>query len=162
MSVAQSAVDPGTGQVAVFGYDGRGLVLADDDVRELPMPADVAPPTPFACHWLPGGGLVAGFAKDEAGSVWAWGSDLGAARCIVSGRQLIDCFGPAGAAGSRLAKPSESGSCHWLTAACRRRRLRERSTHRLNLPGMAGRPSRPWPGRRTRLPWRWASAAAQC
>lgn len=29
-SMAQSAVDPRTGQVAVFGYDGRGLVLADD------------------------------------------------------------------------------------------------------------------------------------
>ena len=37
---------------------------------------------------------MAGCVKGEAGSVWGWGSDLGAARCIVSGRQLIDCFGP--------------------------------------------------------------------
>jgi WD40 repeat protein len=96
-SMAQSAVDPGTGQVAVFGYDGRGLVLTDDGVRELAMPADVDPPTPSACRWLPGGGLVAGCVKGEAGSVWGWGADLEAARCIVSGRQLIDCFGPAGA-----------------------------------------------------------------
>jgi WD40 repeat protein/tRNA A-37 threonylcarbamoyl transferase component Bud32 len=93
-SVAQSAVNPRTGQVAVFGHDGRGRVLADDGVRELAMPDAVEPSTPFSSAWLPSGALVGGFGIGEAGELWDWGSDLTHPRRIASSIKPIDCFAP--------------------------------------------------------------------